>query len=132
MTDEVSSGLTLGELDCEEISEDEFKTGGSRNAGSWKAEAIKHFAEQLVEECAGKAIKLPIKEFYSKFREDAGKEVVKYASYYSRKVLVEAFDSISAVAKVKTQDTKNSSTQGVMKISIQGKAKVDEDEDTEE
>ena len=129
MTDEVSSELALGELDFEEISEDEFKTGGSRNGGSWKAEAIKEFAKQLVDNCAGKAIKLPIKEFYSKFREDAGKELVKYASYYSRKVLVEAFDSISAVAKVKTQDTKNSSTQGVMKISI---AKVEEDEDTEE
>ena len=111
--------FNISEADFEEISEAEFNEGGSRG-GSWKQETIKEYAKALVEKAEGKQIKVPIAWFYTNMREDAGTEVVKYASYYSRKVLIEAFESISAKAKVKTMGTKNSSTQGFLKISVIG------------
>jgi len=112
--------LKLSELDFEEITDAEFAIGGSRNGGSWNKEKIKEFAKAMAEKCTGKKIKVGIEGFYSKMREDNGAEIVKYASYYSRKVLIEAFEELGVKAKVKTVGTKNNSTQGELKISILG------------
>ena len=112
--------LNEGDFEVEEISEDEFNQGGSRNGGKWNKEAIKEFVKQAKASCSGKAFKYPISNFYTKFREDEGATVVKYASYYARKNLIEAFDEAGIKAIVKTVNTKNNSTQGDLKIAIKG------------
>jgi len=112
--------LDLGELDFEEISQEEFAIGGTRGSSNWNHDKIKGFATELAEKHTGKHIKMSIDKFYKTFRGDKGAEVVKYTSYYSRKVLIEAFDELGIKAKVKTINTKNNSTQGDLKISILG------------
>lgn len=110
----------MSELDFEEITEGEFNTGGSRGSSSWNYEKVVEFAKGLADKHQGKSIKMSIDKFYKTFRADGGAEVVKYASYYARKTLMEAFETAEVKAKVKTVNTKNSSTQGDLKISIIG------------
>jgi len=112
--------IDINELDFKEITQEEFNIGGGRSGSHWNSEAIQQFATHLGKECAGKKIEISIGKFYTSMREDKGEEVVKYASYYSRKVLLEAFETLGIKAKVKTMGTKNNSTEGVLKISVIG------------
>jgi hypothetical protein len=75
-------------------------------------------ARKLSEQ-SGKFLKIGIDKFYKTYRSDGdSEEVIKYASYYSRKELLEAFKKLGIKAEVKTMGTSNNSTEGIMKVHI--------------
>jgi len=114
--------MTYEELkaeDFEEIEADEFKQGGSRGSNSWDGEGIMELAKNLSETGKGKFLKIDIDKFYRTYRSDGDSEdVIKYASYYSRKELIEAFKKLGTKVEVKTMGTSNNSTEGIMKVHI--------------